>query len=220
VYNAFLFVSPLVKIMQTFTDIQLDHIADALTEQGYLILDDALPSALLDRLIAHINHLHADSFKPAGIGRQSAFQVQQDIRSDSIHWIESNAAATSEFLAWMDTLRLGLNRRLFMGLCDYESHFAHYPIGAFYKKHLDAFTGKTNRVLSTVLYLNQSWSDDQGGELLIYTENGEQVIERVAPIYGRLIIFLSEKFPHEVLPATRERKSIAGWFRINEGKCS
>jgi SM-20-related protein len=27
------------------------------------------------------------------------------------------------------------------------------------------------------------------------------------------VCFLSERFEHEVLPATRERLSIAGWFR-------
>jgi len=121
----------------------------------------------------------------------------------------------------MEGLRLGLNRRLFMGLFDYESHFAHYPIGAFYKKHRDAFAGQSgnrqpNRVLSTVLYLNSAWQPHEGGELLIYAEDGEAIIETVVPVYGRLVIFLSEKFPHEVLPATRERKSIAGWFRVNE----
>jgi len=27
------------------------------------------------------------------------------------------------------------------------------------------------------------------------------------------VIFLSERFPHEVLPAKKKRHSIAGWFR-------
>jgi SM-20-related protein len=30
-----------------------------------------------------------------------------------------------------------------------------------------------------------------------------------------VVIFLSERIPHEVLPATRDRYSIAGWFRVN-----
>ena len=119
-------------------------------------------------------------------------------------------------------MRLGINRRLFMGVCDYECHFAHYNIGAFYKKHVDAFsankkTGQSNRVISTVLYLNETWQQENGGELVIYGEDGEQVVEKILPEFGKFIIFLSEKFPHEVLPATRARKSIAGWFRVNEG---
>ena len=111
---------------------------------------------------------------------------------------------------------------MFIGLFDYEIHFAHYPVGAFYKKHLDAFRcnrqqGQSNRVLSTVLYLNHAWQLGDGGELLLYAEDDDnKVLETILPECGRLVIFLSEKLPHEVLPAKRERKSIAGWFRVNE----
>lgn len=114
----------------------------------------------------------------------------------------------------MDKLRLGINQRLFLGLFDYESHFAVYAPGAFYQKHRDAFRGAPGRKLSTVLYLNNDWDIQAGGELVLYDEAGEQEILQIAPECGRLVIFLSEDFPHEVLPATRPRQSIAGWFRI------
>lgn len=200
----------------------LDRIADALVDRGYWIGDDALPKQVGIDLLKRFDQLQVDEFKKAGIGRQTDFQLEGTIRSDSIHWLTNNSLATTAFLSWMDALKLGLNRRLFMGMFDYESHFAHYPVGAFYKKHLDAFRQKdgqrnSNRVLSTVFYLNENWSADDGGELLIYNAEDTQVIEKVAPAFGRLVIFLSEKFPHEVLPARRERKSIAGWFRVNEG---
>ena len=200
----------------------LDRIADALVDRGYWIGDDALPNQVGIDLLKRFDQLQVDEFKKAGIGRQTDFQLEGTIRSDNIHWLTNNSLATTAFLSWMDALKLGLNRRLFMGMFDYESHFAHYPVGAFYKKHLDAFRQKdgqrnSNRVLSTVFYLNENWSADAGGELLIYNAEDTQVIEKVAPEFGRLVIFLSEKFPHEVLPARRERKSIAGWFRVNEG---
>jgi SM-20-related protein len=211
-----------MKDMSFFPEPQLDVIADALVEQGYCIVGDALPAALLQQLLSHLNQLHDGDLKVAGIGRQTDFQVQQTIRSDKIHWLEPNTETTAEFLQWMDSLRVGINRRLFMGLFDYESHFAHYAVGAFYKKHRDAFRGnraqgQSNRVLSTVLYLNDAWQSGEGGELLLYAEDDDnKVIESNLPEFGRLVIFLSEKFPHEVLPAKRERKSIAGWFRVNE----
>jgi len=208
--------------MFSFNDTQLDTIAVALVNKGYLIIDDALPKTLVQKLLMHFNQLHEQEFKAAGIGRQSDFQRQDRIRSDKIHWISATSETTAEFLQSMESLRLGINRRLFMGLLDYECHFAHYPVGAFYKKHLDAFrtnkiSGESNRVLSMVLYLNETWAKDDGGELVIYSGEDEQPIERVSPEFGRLVIFLSERFPHEVLPACRERKSIVGWFRVNEG---
>lgn len=204
--------------MNYFTESLLDSIADALVTQGYCVLDDALPATLVEALLLHFDDLRDHAFKAAGVGRQQDFQLAETIRSDHIHWLSANADATGDFLQWMDSLRIGMNRRLFMGLFDYESHFAYYPVGGFYKKHLDAFKGKSNRVLSTVFYLNPAWQSQYGGELIIYAEDGEQLLERVVPSAGRLVIFLSEKFPHEVLPASCERKSIAGWFRINEGK--
>jgi SM-20-related protein len=35
----------------------------------------------------------------------------------------------------------------------------------------------------------------------------------VAPQAGTLMVFMSAQWPHEVLPATRDRLSITGWFR-------
>jgi SM-20-related protein len=202
---------------------QLDKIADALVECGYLVIDNFLPVDLLKSLMTHFLQLDAAVFKAAGIGRQADFHVQENVRSDKIHWLESNSKITTEFLHSMEVLSAGLNRRLFLGLSHYESHFAHYPVGAYYKKHVDAFRAnkeqqplralESNRVVSTVLYLNEDWLAQSGGELIIYDENDEKILEKILPEFGRLVIFLSEKFPHEVLPATRERNSIAGWFR-------
>jgi SM-20-related protein len=103
-----------------------------------------------------------------------------------------------------------------MGLFDYECHFSRYPQGAFYRRHLDAFQGRTNRILSTVCYLNPDWQPGSGGELLIYAdEQSQDPIEWVEPCFGTLVVFLSDRFPHEVLPTQRERLSLAGWYRVN-----
>jgi len=193
----------------------LDVIAEALEQRGYAIVPCALPSVITDGLFLDLKATQAAEFKPAGIGRQDDFQLNRFVRSDKICWLRGETGASRAFMDWTEQLRVGLNRRLFLGLFDYECHYASYPKGAFYKKHLDAFKGRSNRVLSTVFYLNPQWSADDGGELVIYDESGERQMERVLPEYGKLVIFLSEQFPHEVLPAQRERYSIAGWFRVN-----
>jgi SM-20-related protein len=41
----------------------------------------------------------------------------------------------------------------------------------------------------------------------------ESVEHDVVPAGGCLVVFLSGEVPHEVLPATRERLSLTGWFR-------
>lgn len=196
-------------------DTLYDHIADQIAEHGYCIIEDFLDDALLDKLQQRIQSLDEQQLHTAGIGRGNDFQRIDTIRSDKTLWLDETNPTDAEFLQQMDKFRLAINQRLFLGLFDYESHYAIYPKGAFYKKHLDAFKGKSNRVLSTVCYLNKNWQADNGGELQIYKPESDEVLETVKPNLGRLVIFLSEQFPHEVLPAQQQRYSIAGWFRIN-----
>lgn len=191
------------------------EVAAALGEQGYCLLVSPLPESLTDALFIHFNSLDEQDFKEAAIGRELNQQVNPFVRGDLIRWIDKAHPATCNYLHWMENLRLELNKRLFLGLFDYECHYAWYPAGAFYKKHLDAFKGNTNRILSTVLYLNPDWQPQDGGELLLYSPDGNSLIETVAPQYGRIIIFLSDEFPHEVAKTHKPRRSIAGWFRVN-----
>lgn len=191
----------------------LNQIADALAGPGFIILDQPLPASLINGLIDNL-HAQQAEFKPAGVGRQESYQRNQDIRGDTVQWLESGDSAVTEFLLWMDKMRLGINQRLFLGLFDYECHYAVYAPGTFYQKHRDAFRGNPGRKLSTVLYLNPEWDLVDGGELVLYDEAGEEQLVCLAPECGKLMLFLSENFPHEVLPATQLRRSIAGWFRI------
>ena len=197
-------------------DLLFDRIADALASTGYCIYPQALPHTLTDRMYRHLLDLEQEEFRRAGIGRDQEHQLNRQVRGDQIRWLSAENPAQAMYLNWMEQLRVGINRRLMMGLFDYECHFSRYPQGAFYRRHLDAFQGRTNRILSTVCYLNPDWQPGSGGELLIYAdEQSQDPIERVEPCFGTLVVFLSDRFPHEVLPARRERLSLAGWYRVN-----
>ncbi|MCP8898913.1 2OG-Fe(II) oxygenase [Gilvimarinus xylanilyticus] len=206
--------TPLCQYSTRVDEPFLDELADKLTQHGYAVMDQTFNPVAVQELRAEFDHPGAE-FKNAGIGRQEDFTIARNVRGDRICWLEGRTGAASFFLDAMADIRHGLNRRLFMGLFDYESHLSYYPVGSFYKKHVDAFHGRSNRVLSTVFYLNQNWQPEDGGELVLYDRADKQVLERVVPHAGRLVVFLSEEFPHEVLPAARERYSIAGWFRVN-----
>lgn len=193
----------------------LDHIARVLDERGYVTVDDLFPASLLTDLRAHFRSLDDEKFKRAGIGREGDFQVNRRIRTDQIHWLEGTHPVTRAYFDLIEQFRVGLNRRLFLGLFDYECHYAYYPRGAFYKTHYDAFRGQNTRILSTVLYLNPDWTPDDGGQLLIYHPDHGGLLETVEPRFGAMVIFLSEEFPHEVLPVAAPRYSLTGWFRKN-----
>ncbi|WP_343846340.1 2OG-Fe(II) oxygenase [Bowmanella denitrificans] len=180
-----------------------------------MVIPDLLPMGIAEALLLEVTEYNSQQFQQAGIGREQQQQQNQFVRTDEIRWLNGQSNAQQAFLATMEQLRLGLNRRLFMGLFDYECHFAHYGPGNFYKKHLDAFKGRTNRILSTVLYLNPGWTSEDGGELLMYEKRSKEAFLKITPLFGQMVVFLSERFPHEVLAAKRDRYSIAGWFRVN-----
>ena len=192
-----------------------DTLAAGLVDKGYVLLDNVLEMSLCERLVQAAEAMDArGGFAVAGTGRNAGHRRDSLTRSDSICWLRPELTVDAAYLRFCEELRLGLNRRLLLGLLDQEAHYARYQPGAFYARHRDAFAGQRNRMLSTVFYLNRDWPEGAGGELVLYDDSGERVLESLAPRCNRLIVFLSEVFPHEVKPATRTRYSIAGWFRL------
>ncbi len=190
-------------------------IAQDIEKQGYSIRHGALPEDLANTLFINQQALAAEKFKKAGIGRGDEYLENDFVRTDEICWITGETPAGKQWLDWSSGLQTFLNRRLFLGLFSFESHFAHYGPGDYYKRHYDAFRGEANRVLSVVAYFNRGWVPSNGGELVIYTDDHDKKGVKVVPLFGTLVTFLSEEFPHEVLAANRDRYSIAGWFRVN-----
>ena len=146
------------------------------------------------------------------VSRLNHLQIDDNIRKDKTYWFDGSSQAQLTYLAVMESIRTTLNRTFFMGLFDYECHYAKYTHGDFYKKHVDAFKGRSNRVFTSVLYLN---TPNAGGELVIYKPKSKVVEVSISPEEGTLVLFESERFVHEVLPAVDNRYSIAGWFRKN-----
>ncbi|MBD5771844.1 2OG-Fe(II) oxygenase [Marinomonas colpomeniae] len=202
---------PAFTRIEPFSQLLID-----LQTQGWSIQDDFFSEGFTQALMDEVENIQNDYMQQAGIGRKQDHQVVLGARRDYIQWIDPDKAIKIDYLKMMESFRVALNRRLFLGLFDYEAHFARYEEGAFYEKHIDAFKGQSNRILSMVLYLNEDWKEDDGGELIIYDEHNPEIeLGRFPPIKGRLAIFLSECFYHEVNVAKRTRHSIAGWYRVN-----
>ena len=210
-------VSPLAALGDSYTgdDTLFARIAQDLQNQGYSIRPLALPDELATALYQHQQQMDAEKFAMAGIGRGEAYLKNEFVRTDEICWITGESSAGQQWLSWAAELQRFLNQRLFLGLFSFESHFAHYRPGAYYKRHYDAFKGQANRVLSLVTYLNSCWASTDGGELVLYKDDHDKEGIKVVPLMGTVAVFLSEEFPHEVLPAARDRYSIAGWYRVN-----
>ncbi|WP_378179782.1 2OG-Fe(II) oxygenase [Aquimarina sp. SS2-1] len=159
-----------------------------------------------------------EKFKKAAIGNRVNENIVKSVRGDFIYWInekESNNAE-SVFFAKMNDLVKYLNKTCFLGILNKEFHYAIYPQGTFYKKHLDTFMNDDRRKLSFVCYLNDnSWKDTNGGELVLYlTKEGKEIPKVIYPLSGRVVIFESQFLEHEVKPVLySERLSITGWLK-------
>jgi SM-20-related protein len=189
------------------------RIVDDLAACGWSQQNIFLPEDLTLELAAECRKRATEGeLAPAAVGRGPFQEIREGIRGDHIQWIEPGQVESCDsYLSLMDSLRVAINRGLFLGLEDFESHFALYPPGAFYLKHVDRFRDDDRRMVSVVVYLNQDWLPGHGGQLRMYLDQG---VERdVVPTGGCLVVFLSGEVPHEVLPATRERLSLTGWFR-------
>lgn len=156
----------------------------------------------------------------AGIGRGENFQVRDDIRRDYVRWLDLESAGRFHDLLvdHYEPLRLAFNRELYLGLFDFEGHVTVYPPGGFYARHIDRFATAAHRKLSAILYLNDDWQVEDGGQLRMYLthDDGVETAHDVLPEGGTLVTFLSDVVPHEVLESKRERLSLTGWFRARE----
>ncbi|MBX2955740.1 MAG: 2OG-Fe(II) oxygenase [Cyclobacteriaceae bacterium] len=192
-----------------YTDFEI--IADGLAEQGYAVIDQFLSQHEVEDILQVKEFNDNRLFKKAGIGNSQSVQIQEGIRGDYIQWLDKETASPpiKVYLDKLDALTQFLNQALFLSLKDFEVHIARYPVGTFYKRHLDQFKQDDHRKLSVLCYLNTNWKEEHGGQLRMYLPEGPVDI---FPLAGRLVCFRSDQLEHEVLPATRERLSITGWM--------
>jgi SM-20-related protein len=193
-----------------------DAIAEGLAAAGWIAVDGFLPPSQVASLVDDGRRLwRSGAFRHAGVGRGPSFRLQPDQRSDRVRWLlpPGETRPQKRFFARMEALRQALNRGLYAGLVAFEAHYALYPPGARYRTHRDRFADASHRVISAVVYLNPDWDAAAGGALRLYLEEADAgPFEEIAPAAGRLVCFRSDRFPHEVLPASRERLSLTGWF--------
>lgn len=192
---------------------RFNEAANEIAHRGWTVVTGFLPPETVATLRGEAEQLWQQSdFRKAGTGRLGGYAVRPEIRSDYIHWLDEQPPTEAQTLyrAAIEEFRQELNRELFVSLATYEAHFAIYPAGASYQKHLDRFSNADERTLSCSFYLNDDWKEEYGGQLRLYLPNSYM---DVLPTAGTCVLFRSDTFFHEVLPATETRFSITGWFR-------
>ncbi len=185
--------------------------AAALADTGWCQLPGLLSMAQTRALAGECRDLYeARQLQPA---RTGASHQSTPLRGDQTRWFEPDAPSRPQqaFNGRIAALRQSLSRQLMLGLVAHEAHYAVYRPGAGYARHLDCLRASDARVVSAVFYLNADWNQADGGALRLYLGDGSST--DLYPHAGTLALFLSARFEHEVLPARRERLSIACWMR-------
>ena len=68
--------------------------------------------------------------------------------------------------------------------------------------------------------MNKDWKEEKGGKLRLHMDSGgdflpageEPNFQDVDPCGGTLVLFESDKLPHEVLDTQAERVAVVGWY--------
>lgn len=193
-----------------------ERIATGLATRGWYAGESIFSQALANQLGARARLLEGTHrLQAAHVGRGDGTHENSQLRGDDTHWLAVSPDEPSEHdaVVAIHALRAYLNEALFLGAGHAELHFARYAPGAFYRTHRDRFRDDDARLVSLVFYLNEAWSSDSGGRLVLYADDNSGLVEtRVDPAAGTMVCFLSDRFPHEVLPAFRERYSLTGWL--------
>lgn len=198
--------------------IDYNLISDDIYAHGFHIIDGFLSHH-------HFTHLQEQAYdlyqkglmKPAKIGFDEHAGLNQTIRRDQTSWLgeDSDIPALNAYFLQAKQIAAVLNERFFLGIAHFESHFAVYQPGNFYKKHCDQSIKSKARKISCVYYLNSDWQSEFGGQLKLYNAEDE-LIQEVHPQGNRFICFDSELI-HEVCVTHQTRFSIAGWMKCRDG---
>lgn len=188
----------------------------ALAARGFFIEDDFLCASELIALRACAERRRElGEFAPAAVGAGRNLKHLPAERGDATAWLQEPLQdAERALLGRLEEFRRELNSTQYLGLFDLELHYACYPCGSRYARHVDQPVGRGQRLVSVVLYLNADWSEDDGGELRLYESNDRW--QAVLPRGGRLVCFVTAGRQHEVRAARRERISLTGWFRARD----
>jgi SM-20-related protein len=206
-----------MALLMDRTFAERSEILDQLATDGYAVIPEALPREHAEALLEEWQRRYAaGASAPAQIGKGHQKHEAQTIRSDRIHWLEPSDPQPA-VAAWFDQVRSfsrAVNQGLYLSINAFECHFAVYEAGAFYQKHRDRFQSDNGRRLSLVLFLNKDWQSPDEGELVIYDPKDEnRILKIVSPVFGTLVLFDSQRFPHEVRAPKRQRLSLTGWLK-------
>lgn len=222
----------LASVASSLPQISAQHLQE-LAEKDFVVIPDFLSKDLQESLRQDVSALRGGGhFKIAKIGQDSTNTLNRQIREAQTCFIGGKRsipdhAGRDQMTNILQSVcqQLSANSILQSPKLDQnlsELLYAYYPQGGFYRRHRDAIPGSASvlRTYSLLLYLNKDWKEADAGQLRIHLDSGGDECppnespnyQDVEPQGGTLVLFDSEKIPHEVLDTNSERLAIVGWY--------
>jgi predicted 2-oxoglutarate/Fe(II)-dependent dioxygenase YbiX len=195
-----------------------ETLLDDLVSSHLGTMGDFIPTSLVSGLLGDLAMLrrspHAQSLSAsADHGSVQWFELQPKRQPAAA----GTSVAREQLFDIVDGLQRSIERRtgILLEASLTELKYAYYPTGGRYQRHMDALNvGRIAREFSFILYLNSDWGEADGGKLRVfeYAESAIDGFVDVAPRGGSVVLFKSDRVPHEVLSTSAKRVAIVGWF--------
>jgi len=184
----------------------------------HIVIDDFLPPDILRKVLDDFPSSTNKEYFDRGQERLKYQYQPQDISSGLIRnlFAELNGQAFLGFLEELTGIRGLIPDPYFEGGGLHETkQGGHLGVHADFNVHERL---RLERRLNLLIYLNEDWADDYGGQLELWTKDMSDCAVRVKPVFGRAVIFntaLDSFHGHPdplACPADRSRRSIATYY--------
>jgi Rps23 Pro-64 3,4-dihydroxylase Tpa1-like proline 4-hydroxylase len=196
----------------------LSHQYQSASPFPHIVIDDFLDGEVLRGVLADFPSSEQKEFFDRDQERLK-FQFQpQEVSSGLVRslFAELNSQAFLGFLEELTGISGLISDPYFEGGGLHETkRGGHLGIHADFNVH-DRLC--LERRLNLLIYLNEDWSDDYGGELELWDQAMKECVVRVKPVFGRAVIFntaLDSFHGHPnplTCPPNRSRRSIATYY--------
>lgn len=192
----------------------------------HIVLDDFLDPDVLRRVLSEF---------PESAGRDCFMRDQERLKFQfnpaecqgpftRMLFAELNSAAFLLFLSELTGIRGLIADPYHAGAGLHETkRGGHLGIHADFPEHGSMLV---KRRLNLLIYLNEDWQADYGGELELWDKHMRAATQRILPVFGRAVIFSTDRDTYHghpeplTCPEGRSRRSIAAYYytAIPEGE--
>ena len=186
----------------------------------HVVIDDFLPTAVAEQVLAEFPHPDTDVWRNLKGYDQGGKQVLgndqflggnlrllvQELNSGGVLRALEQVTGVKNLIVDGKMLGGGLHQIQAGGRLNVHVDYSHHP------------ETRLNRRLNLLIYLNKDWREEYGGHFEMWDRDIKNCEKRVLPIFNRCVIFATSSFSYHghpeplTCPPDRTRKSLALYY--------